>query len=153
MDKFVIRGGRPLNGQIAVSGAKNSALPALAASLLTAEPVVLRRIPGVRDIRTMTNLIAATGATVSVDGETVEICAANVERAEAPYELVKTMRASSLVLGPLVAPAAAVRGFRCREGAPLEPARSTSTCTDSNSWGPPSRRIMAILRRRRRVVS
>ena len=103
MDKFVIRGGRPLNGQIAVSGAKNSALPALAASLLTAEPVVLRRIPGVRDIRTMTNLIAATGASVSVDGETVAIRAANIERAEAPYELVKTMRASSLVLGPLVA--------------------------------------------------
>lgn len=103
MEKFVIHGGRPLNGQIAVSGAKNSALPALAASLLTEEPVILRRIPGVRDIRTMTNLIESTGASVKRNEGSVEITAANIEKAEAPYELVKTMRASSLVLGPLVA--------------------------------------------------
>ena len=101
MDKLVIEGGIPLRGQIAVSGSKNSALPALAACLLTAEPVTLHRIPQVRDIRTMLGLIGHIGAEVLVDGERVRITAAKLEHPEAPYELVKTMRASSLVLGPL----------------------------------------------------
>ena len=69
MDKFVIKGGVPLRGQIATSGAKNSALPALAAALLTDEPVMLRRIPHVRDIRTMQRLLVDIGATAEVDGE------------------------------------------------------------------------------------
>jgi UDP-N-acetylglucosamine 1-carboxyvinyltransferase len=103
LDKFVIQGGVPLQGEIAVSGAKNSALPALAACLLTAEPVVLDRIPPVRDIRTMEQLLEYAGARVTVQGERVTVEAGQIEHAEAPYDLVKTMRASSLVLGPLVA--------------------------------------------------
>jgi UDP-N-acetylglucosamine 1-carboxyvinyltransferase len=103
MDKFVIKGGSPLHGEIATSGAKNSALPALAATLLTDEPMVLRRIPRVRDVRTMQRLLVDIGAKAEVDGECVQIQVADVRSPEAPYELVKTMRASSLVLGPLVA--------------------------------------------------
>ena len=103
MDKFVIRGGVPLQGEIAVSGAKNSALPALAACLLTEDEVVLDRIPPVRDIGTMEQLLEYAGASVAVSGERVTVHAAGIEHAEAPYDLVKTMRASSLVLGPLVA--------------------------------------------------
>ncbi|MBX9600985.1 MAG: UDP-N-acetylglucosamine 1-carboxyvinyltransferase [Bryobacteraceae bacterium] len=103
MDKFRIRGGRPLRGEIAISGAKNSALPALAACLLTEEPVELGRIPRVRDIRTMEQLLAHTGAKVQVANGCTRVEARHLERPEAPYEVVKTMRASSLVLGPLVA--------------------------------------------------
>ena len=103
MDKFHIHGGLPLEGRIAISGAKNSALPALAACLLTDEPVKLDRIPPVRDIRTMMQLLEHTGATLDVDGELVRVRAESLTKPEAPYELVKTMRASSLVLGPLVA--------------------------------------------------
>ena len=93
----------PLAGEIAVSGAKNSALPALAACLLTAEPVALERIPPVRDIRTMEQLLEYSGARVTIAGERVTVEAGRIEHAEAPYDLVKTMRASSLVLGPMVA--------------------------------------------------
>jgi UDP-N-acetylglucosamine 1-carboxyvinyltransferase len=103
MDKFRIEGGHPLEGEIAISGAKNSALPALAACLLTEEPVKLSRIPPVRDIRTMEQLIEYTGASLEVSDGSVTVRAAKLDRPEAPYELVKTMRASSLVLGPLVA--------------------------------------------------
>ncbi len=107
MDKFVIQGGVPLEGEIRVSGAKNSALPVLAACLLTAQPVRLSRIPPVRDILTMEKLLTHIGATVSqADGPAsgrLIIEAADIAQAEAPYDLVKTMRASSLVLGPLVA--------------------------------------------------
>ena len=103
MDKFVITGGHTLRGEIPVSGSKNSALPALAAALLTAEPVTLRRIPRVRDIRTMQRLLVDVGAKVEVEDEVVRLEASKIVSPEAPYELVKTMRASSLVLGPLVA--------------------------------------------------
>ncbi len=103
MDKFSIRGGVALQGEIPVSGSKNAALPALAAALLTAEDVTLRRIPMVRDIRTMQRLLADIGSSVEIDGGSVRIRTANIVSPEAPYELVKTMRASSLVLGPLVA--------------------------------------------------
>jgi UDP-N-acetylglucosamine 1-carboxyvinyltransferase len=103
MDKFRIHGGSPLEGRIAISGAKNSALPALAACLLTDEPVTLDRIPPVRDIRTMIQLLEHAGASLDVDGELVKVRAESLTKPEAPYELVKTMRASSLVLGPLVA--------------------------------------------------
>src|SRR5712672_1601749 len=103
MDKFLISGGAPLDGVIPISGAKNSALPVLAACLLTDEPVILHRIPPVRDIATMKQLLRHTGAEVETDGETVRVEARKVTAAEAPYEVVKTMRASSLVLGPLVA--------------------------------------------------
>jgi UDP-N-acetylglucosamine 1-carboxyvinyltransferase len=103
MDKFRIHGGTPLKGSIGISGSKNSALPALAACLLTDERVTLDRIPPVRDIRTMMQLLEHTGARLDLDGELVTVQAEKLERPEAPYDLVKTMRASSLVLGPLVA--------------------------------------------------
>ena len=103
MDKFVITGGAALQGEIPTNGSKNSALPALAAALLTEEPVTLHRIPRVRDIRTMERLLVDIGATVDVEGETVRLRTERILSPEAPYELVKTMRASSLVLGPLVA--------------------------------------------------
>jgi UDP-N-acetylglucosamine 1-carboxyvinyltransferase len=104
MDKFRIQGGTRLEGEVLTSGSKNSALPVLAACLLTDEPVVLRRIPAVRDLRTMQQLLAYNGAQVDeIAPGQLRIHAAQIERPEAPYEVVKTMRASSLVLGPLVA--------------------------------------------------
>lgn len=103
MDKFKIVGGTPLSGELVVSGSKNSALPALAACLLTDEPVTLRRIPQVKDIATMESLLAYTGAKIEDRDGTVCVHAKSLERPEAPYDVVKTMRASSLVLGPLVA--------------------------------------------------
>ncbi len=108
MDKFVIRGGNPLLGTVRISGAKNAALPAMAAALLTDEAVILENIPQVRDIETDRRLLAAMGAEVELGYGRAQhrttICAANLSRnPEASYELVKTMRASSLVLGQLVA--------------------------------------------------
>ena len=103
MEKFLIQGSRRLEGEIPVSGAKNSALPALAACLLTREPVKLNRVPRVRDIRTMEKLLSYTGARVDINASQVVVKAENLAKPEAPYDLVKTMRASSLVLGPLVA--------------------------------------------------
>jgi UDP-N-acetylglucosamine 1-carboxyvinyltransferase len=103
MDKFSIIGGTPLRGELAVSGAKNSALPTLAACLLTADEVILSRIPQVKDIQTMEGLVQYSGASLDDDNGTVRVKADRLDRPEAPYEIVKTMRASSLVLGPLVA--------------------------------------------------
>jgi UDP-N-acetylglucosamine 1-carboxyvinyltransferase len=103
MDKFAITGGTALRGEIPAGGSKNAALPALAAALLTGEPVTLRRIPRVRDIRTMQRLLVDIGCKVDSEGETVRLQAQAITYPEAPYELVKTMRASSLVLGPLLA--------------------------------------------------
>ncbi|MGE0103421.1 MAG: UDP-N-acetylglucosamine 1-carboxyvinyltransferase [Blastocatellales bacterium] len=104
MDKFRISGGRPLSGSVSISGAKNSALPCLAATLLTPETVTLRNVPYVRDLITMRRLLEDLGCTVLVpELRTHRINASTVEQFEAPYELVKTMRASVLVLGPLVA--------------------------------------------------
>jgi UDP-N-acetylglucosamine 1-carboxyvinyltransferase len=103
LDRFIIQGGTPLEGAIAVSGSKNAALPAIAACLLTSERVSLDHIPAVRDIQTMLNLVRHIGAEVCADSGSVTIRAAGIKQPEAPYELVKTMRASSLVLGPLVA--------------------------------------------------
>jgi len=107
MDKLVIRGGNPLLGTVRVSGAKNAALPCMAAALLTDEPVILENIPHVRDIETTRKLLAAMGADVELGYGRAQhrttICAKNLVSPEASYELVKTMRASTLVLGPLVA--------------------------------------------------
>jgi UDP-N-acetylglucosamine 1-carboxyvinyltransferase len=107
MDKLVIRGGSPLLGTVRVSGAKNAALPCMAAALLTDEPVILENIPQVRDIETTRKLLAAMGADVELGygraHHRTTIHAANLAAPEASYELVKTMRASTLVLGPLVA--------------------------------------------------
>ncbi len=106
MDKFLIRGGARLEGEITISGAKNAALPAMAAALLTAEPVQLENVPRVRDIITMGKLLAHMAARVEapeLPPNEVTIRAESVSHTEAPYELVKTMRASVLTLGPLVA--------------------------------------------------
>jgi len=104
MDRIRVVGGRPLEGTVRISGAKNASLPELAASLLTERPLVLRNVPEVRDIRTMTRVLQALGASVeSRVGGTVEVRASGLTSAEAPYDLVKTMRASVLVLGPLLA--------------------------------------------------
>lgn len=103
MDKFLIRGGKPLNGTVKISGAKNSALPCLAATLLTAETVTLHNVPYVKDLITQRRLLEDLGATVlTPDLHTHKVSAKNVEIYEAPYELVKTMRASVLALGPLL---------------------------------------------------
>src|SRR6184192_131659 len=104
MDKFRIRGGNSIKGRVSVSGAKNSALPCMAAAILTPETVTLHNLPYVRDIITQRRLLEDLGATVlSPELRTHKINAANVELFEAPYELVKTMRASVLALGPLLA--------------------------------------------------
>ena len=107
MDKLVIRGGEPLLGTVRVSGAKNAALPCMAAALLTDEPVILENIPQVRDIQTTRNLLAAMGADVELGYGRAQhrttIHCTNIASPEASYELVKTMRSSTLVLGPLVA--------------------------------------------------
>ena len=107
MDKFVIRGGNALQGNIRISGAKNAALPCMAAALLTDEPVILENVPQVRDIETTRRLLAAMGAEVELGYGRAQhrttLCCGNLSAPEASYELVKTMRASTLVLGPLVA--------------------------------------------------
>jgi UDP-N-acetylglucosamine 1-carboxyvinyltransferase len=106
MDKFVIRGGNPLMGTIRVSGAKNSALPCMAAAILTQDEVILENIPQVRDIETERRLLVAMGAEVELGygraQHRTKICCRTLSDPEAKYEIVKTMRASSLVLGPLV---------------------------------------------------
>src|SRR6202790_793852 len=106
MDKFLIKGGKALQGTVSVSGAKNSALPVMAAALLTSDKVTVRNIPKVRDLITMSKLLAFMGASVSVTeipASDYTISVPTLNHAEAPYELVKTMRASILTLGPLMA--------------------------------------------------
>jgi UDP-N-acetylglucosamine 1-carboxyvinyltransferase len=113
MDKFVIRGGNPLVGTIRVSGAKNSALPCMAAAILTEDEVVLENIPQVRDIETERKLLQSMGAEVQLGNGSAQhrttISCRTLSDPEAKYEIVKTMRASSLVLGPLVARAGMAR--------------------------------------------
>ncbi len=106
MDKLLIRGGRPLNGEVPISGAKNAALPQLCAALLSAEPVHLRNVPQLQDVATILKLLRHMGVNVERsddDADRLIVDAANIARAEAPYDLVKTMRASIMVLGPLLA--------------------------------------------------
>jgi UDP-N-acetylglucosamine 1-carboxyvinyltransferase len=104
MDKLVIEGGIPLKGDVAISGAKNAALPILTAALLTDEPLHVDNVPHLRDVSTMLNLLMQMGVTTVLDDKGgVELRAAKITEPVAPYELVKTMRASVLVLGPLVA--------------------------------------------------
>jgi UDP-N-acetylglucosamine 1-carboxyvinyltransferase len=103
MDKLQIVGGQRLNGEIAVSGAKNAALPILCAGLLTSGDVALSNVPRLHDVKTILKLLAQTGLKVTQDDENVTLNGADIASLEAPYELVKTMRASILVLGPLLA--------------------------------------------------
>ena len=101
MEKLRIIGGNRLSGSVRISGAKNAVLPILAASLLTADELVLHNVPHLADVKTMLSLLEGMGVTCHQEGETVRLCAANVTSTVAPYELVKTMRASILVLCPL----------------------------------------------------
>ena len=104
MDNIIIRGGTPLSGTVEASGAKNAALPLLAASILADGPVIYHRIPHLKDITTMMTLISYQGAEVTFDDQAcIHIDATSATKPKAPYELVKTMRASALVLGPLLA--------------------------------------------------
>lgn len=109
MDRFKITGGSPLHGEVIVSGAKNAALPILCASILTGEPLILANVPGLRDVNTMKKLLAQMGTRIDVvrsqaDGqEQLSLTSDAMTHLQAPYELVKTMRASVLVLGPMLA--------------------------------------------------
>ena len=104
MDKLVIKGGQPLKGEIRISGAKNAALPLMCASLLSDEPLTLSNVPHLRDVTTMMRLLAQIGVVASLDDKAgLELHAASISEPFAPYDLVKTMRASILVLGPLLA--------------------------------------------------
>ncbi|MDD2872605.1 MAG: UDP-N-acetylglucosamine 1-carboxyvinyltransferase [Azoarcus sp.] len=103
MDMLLIEGGCRLSGEVAISGAKNAALPILCAALLTAEPVTFTNVPQLKDIGTLLALLRQMGVKVSVEGGTVTLEASGLNNPVAPYEMVKTMRASILVLGPLVA--------------------------------------------------
>ena len=104
MDYFQIRGGAPLQGRIPISGAKNAALPILAATLLTDKVSTLSNVPHLNDITTMVELLGALGADVAIDESmALQVSAAQLNNQRAPYELVKTMRASILVMGPLLA--------------------------------------------------
>jgi UDP-N-acetylglucosamine 1-carboxyvinyltransferase len=104
MDKLLISGGKRLSGTLNISGAKNSALPILAGTLLTAEPVTLSNLPHLHDVTTMLELLGCMGTRLVVDEKMrVEICASDLRHQRAPYELVRTMRASFVVMGPLLA--------------------------------------------------
>src|SRR5262249_3271723 len=103
MDKLRIKGGKRLEGQVRISGAKNSALPAMAASLLTADEVILGNLPLVNDVFTTRRLLRELGVAVELEDHSVRLQAQKILSHEAPYDLVKTMRASVLVLGPLLA--------------------------------------------------
>ncbi len=103
MDKLLITGGQRLNGEISISGAKNAALPILCAGLLTAGDVVLGNVPALQDVATMLKLLKQMGLQVSDENGVVTLNGAHIDKLEAPYDMVKTMRASILVLGPLLA--------------------------------------------------
>ena len=104
MDKLVIEGGVRLEGEVPISGAKNAALPILCAALLTAEPLIVENVPDLRDVATMLRLLAQMGVAIAKEEKTcVTLTAADISNPAAPYELVKTMRASVLTLGPLLA--------------------------------------------------
>ncbi|MEY2619481.1 MAG: putative UDP-N-acetylglucosamine 1-carboxyvinyltransferase [Pseudomonadota bacterium] len=103
MDKLLIRGGRQLQGEVRISGAKNAALPELCAALLTDEPVTMENVPRLQDVATMVKLVQNMGVSVQREGDRVVLNAGTLDKPEAPYDLVKTMRASVLALGPLLA--------------------------------------------------
>lgn len=103
MDKLLIRGGHRLAGEIEIAGAKNAALPILCAGLLTADTLALSNVPKLQDVATMQKLLRQMGLAIEDTGAVLELCGRDVAKLEAPYEMVKTMRASILVLGPLLA--------------------------------------------------
>src|SRR5487761_190739 len=144
MDKFKIQGGRRLEGSVQISGAKNAALPIMAAALLTSEKVHLDNIPRVRDIITMAKLLAHMKVHVVAEDlppSAMTIQTEEISHAEAPYELVKTMRASVLTLGPLVA-RFGTRACRCPEAARLGRGRLICTSRRLKRW---ARRLQSIM--------
>ena len=103
MNKLIIKGGIPLSGQVRVSGSKNAVLPILAGTLLADNPVIIRNVPHLHDVTTMLELLGSLGVEVVIDEKlNVEVTSRDLTQLVAPYELVRTMRASFLVLGPLL---------------------------------------------------
>ena len=139
MDKLLIDGGTTLSGQVRISGAKNAALPILAGTLLAEEPVTIHNVPHLKDVTTTISLLQLMGVQVTLDDRmTVEVDARDVTHRQAPYELVKTMRASILVLGPLVARFGEAT-CRCRVAARSAHGRSICTWQGCRPWVPMSR--------------
>ncbi|MGK3629103.1 UDP-N-acetylglucosamine 1-carboxyvinyltransferase, partial [Acinetobacter sp. A11] len=103
MDKFLITGGVKLDGEVRISGAKNAALPLLAATILADSPITITNVPNLKDVNTLVKLIGGLGVTIGYENDTVKADTSTLDNQFAPYELVKTMRASILVLGPLLA--------------------------------------------------
>ena len=147
MDKLLIEGGKALSGEVAMSGAKNAALPILCASLLTAEPVHFTNVPHLNDISTMLRLLGDMGVGVTMDGvDGLVLNGGGLNNPVASYEMVKTMRASILVLGPMVA-----RGGEARVSLPV------SVLRGSRRWGKSmliwrSRLLKKIMTRRKSSV-
>ena len=131
MDKIVIEGGKPLKGVVSISGAKNAALPVMAACLLTGGWHRLERIPRLRDIQTIRRIMSNLGVVFREDGGALHINSDNLTNYQAPYDLVKTMRASILLLGPLLA-----RCGRAKISLPGGCAigQDRSICTSRRSW-------------------
>ena len=151
MDKLLIRGGRRLEGEVVISSAKNAALPELCAALLTAEPVTLTNVPRLQDVSTTLKLLRNMGAKAErseAQPDTVALDAGPLSSPEAPYDLVKTMRAAILVLGPLWR-ASARPPSRCPADAPSARVRSTSTSRACRRWAPTSRSSTATSSPRR----
>src|SRR6188474_494811 len=101
MDSLMIKGGTPLHGEVTISGAKNSVLPLMAATLLTKEPCVIRRVPDLSDVKFMAQILTSLGARVKVDGSTVRIHAAKIA-GHGDYDLIRKMRGSICILGPML---------------------------------------------------
>src|SRR5919109_703059 len=101
MDSFLIKGGVPLHGEVTISGAKNAVLPIMAATLLTPEPCVIRRVPNLSDVRFMGQILSWLGATVNFEGDSVRVEARKI-RGQGDYDLVRKMRGSICILGPLL---------------------------------------------------
>jgi UDP-N-acetylglucosamine 1-carboxyvinyltransferase len=138
MDKLHITGGSKLFGDVYISGAKNAALPILAATLLTDEPVTLHNVPNLQDVRTFLNVLQQIGVHVHIDAknsETITLHAKHISKPVADYDLVKKMRASILVLGPLLARCGNVV-CRYLEGAPLVHVLLTNTLKACKPWVP-----------------
>lgn len=109
MQKLIIQGGAPLSGEVDISGAKNAALPILCASLLTSDTLSIDNVPRLNDVATMLSLLRQLGVSISTDGDGIRLTAETLANVVAPYEMVKTMRASILVLGPILAREGAAR--------------------------------------------
>ena len=139
MDALLIHGGNPLAGEVRISGAKNAALPILTASLLSAEPLKLGNVPHLKDISTMLALLGHMGVRVTLDDRNhVTLCGESIPHKEAPYEMVKTMRAAILVLGPTLARFGEAR-VSLPGAAPSARVRSTCTSRACRPWVPTSR--------------